>query len=43
MRLNIYLIGAFFGMFILSSCGNDDNELLLLKMIHGIGDTLKVL
>ena len=26
MRLNIYLIGAFFGMFILSSCGNDDNE-----------------
>lgn len=26
MRLNIYLIGAFFGMFILSSCGNDDDE-----------------
>lgn len=26
MRLNIYLIGAFFEMFILSSCGNDDDE-----------------
>jgi hypothetical protein len=42
MRLNIYLIGAFFGMFILSSCGMM-MKLPLLKMIHGIGDTLKVL
>lgn len=27
MKLNIYLIGAFFGMFILSSCSNDDDEI----------------
>ena len=26
MKLNIYLIGAFFGMFILASCDNDDDE-----------------
>ena len=26
MKLNIYLIGAFFGMLILASCGNDDDE-----------------
>ena len=26
MRLNNYIIGAFFEMIILSSCGNDDDE-----------------
>ena len=40
MKLNIYLIGAFFGMFILASCDNDDDETPVPKD-DGIGDTLK--
>ena len=42
MKLNIYLIGAFFGMLILASCGKQVMmKLPFLKMIHGIGDTFR--